>query len=319
MGTVTIRVRTLAAFAAGAMIAVAVTLMFVNEWRADAAPGDVDTTYVPITPCRLIDTRPATNVGPRSTPLGPAGEFTVTATGASGNCSIPADAIGVSLNITAIGASALSFITVWDTGDRPDAASLNPAPGEPPTPNAVVTPLSGSGSFNVYNNVGSVNLTIDAVGYFTKTSLQDLDALTSSLTAATSSLTSSMPFATNVSVEEITDLTASNDPYVEVEITAPVDGHVTVVSNAQVQHEGANGDFVLCGIFEADSIGSLIFIVESVQGFKKQGQSTDGSLSGMRTFEIAAGETVSYVLACRASGTAGQIFNRALTALFTPS
>ena len=39
---VTIRVRSMVWFVTGAMLATAVTLMFVNAWRADAAPGDTD-------------------------------------------------------------------------------------------------------------------------------------------------------------------------------------------------------------------------------------------------------------------------------------
>ena len=47
--------------------------------------------YVPITPCRLFDTRPAPqNVGPRATPIGQGETFTLQVRGANGNCNIPA-------------------------------------------------------------------------------------------------------------------------------------------------------------------------------------------------------------------------------------
>ena len=38
---------------------------------ASAAGSSTASSFVPITPCRLLDTRPASdNVGPRSTPIG---------------------------------------------------------------------------------------------------------------------------------------------------------------------------------------------------------------------------------------------------------
>jgi hypothetical protein len=51
---------------------------------------------------------------------------------------------------------------------------LNPAPGEPPTPNAVMTPLSASGSFKVYNKQGTVHVLVDVNGFHARASLQSL-------------------------------------------------------------------------------------------------------------------------------------------------
>jgi len=58
MPVVTIRLRALVAFAVGVTVAIIAVFAF-RGWRADAAPGETDTTFVPIAPCRLIDTRPA--------------------------------------------------------------------------------------------------------------------------------------------------------------------------------------------------------------------------------------------------------------------
>lgn len=79
---------------------------------------------------------------------------------------IPADALSLSLNVTAIGASQQSFLTIWAGGDRPLASSLNPSPGEPPTPNAVTADLSIDQTFQVYNDVGTLDLVIDVNGYY---------------------------------------------------------------------------------------------------------------------------------------------------------
>lgn len=137
-----------------------------------AAPGTA-AVFVPITPCRLLDTRPDSQVGPRATPLGADETYTVAATGSQGNCALPADAEGVVLNVTAVGASELTFLTVWPAGaTRPTASVLNPAPGAPPTPNAVTTPLSDADEFSIYNRRGSVHLLADVVGYYTRLDLE---------------------------------------------------------------------------------------------------------------------------------------------------
>ena len=174
MGVVALRVRSLVWFVTGAVLAAAVTVMFMNAWRVDAAPGDDDATFVPITPCRLADTRP------EPVRVGTAGAFGVADTktfvvhGTQGDCTIPSDAVAVSMNVTAVGATVLSFLKFWPDGDQPLASSLNPAPGQPPIPNAVTVDLSDTGAFNIYNDKGTVNVVIDINGYYTAASLKEL-------------------------------------------------------------------------------------------------------------------------------------------------
>ena len=121
---------------------------------ADVSSGDRP-VLIQITPCRLADTRPATNVGPKVGKIGAGETVNFDVQDPTTDCAglIPTDAVGLSNNVTALGATALSFITMWPSGARPDASSLNPAPGEPPTPNGVATSLDG-GTFNAYNNLG---------------------------------------------------------------------------------------------------------------------------------------------------------------------
>ncbi len=184
--SVTISLRTIVAFTAG--LAVALISVFVFQaWRVDAAPGDTDATFVAITPCRLIDTRSGDDrVGPHAT-FGVADTKTIAAHGTNGQCAIPVDAVALSLNVTALHATATSFLTVWPDGTRPKASSLNPVPGQPPAPNAVTTNLSGSGSFNVFNNAGTVNVIIDVNGYYTKQSLQEISSRLTALEGANTS------------------------------------------------------------------------------------------------------------------------------------
>jgi hypothetical protein len=150
--------------------AVAVSLGAGGIGLVDAAVSSGErATFVPITPCRLFDTRPGTdNVGTKSSPLGPGETYTVGVHGDNGQCTgIPTDAVAVSLNVTALNSTAPTFVTVFAAdAERPLSSSLNPVPGGPPTPNGVTSDLSGTGFVSFYNENGSVDLLADAVGYY---------------------------------------------------------------------------------------------------------------------------------------------------------
>lgn len=118
-------------------------------------------------PCRLMDLRPTDQVGPRGTPLGAGEEYVVSAHGAQGNCNIPVEATALALNVTAASATQLTNLRLYAEGaDRPLVSSLNPAPGEPPTPNAVTVRLSDDGKFVIFNAFGEVPVIADVSGYY---------------------------------------------------------------------------------------------------------------------------------------------------------
>jgi hypothetical protein len=125
--------------------------------------------FVPIAPCRLFDLRPTPDtVGPRSAPLSAGETYTQAVRGANGACTIPADATAVAMNVTAVGGTAGSFLTIWpsDVSPRPVASNLNWVPGSPPTPNKVDVKLSVDGNINLFNLAGSVSVLADVVGYY---------------------------------------------------------------------------------------------------------------------------------------------------------
>src|SRR3954452_25587972 len=97
-----------------------------------AIGGGERDVYVPISPCRLLDTRPGDdNVGSRSGPLQAGETLQAQARGASGLCSIPTDATGVGMNVTIVGPSASSFLTVFPADvTRPLSSSLNWVSGQ---------------------------------------------------------------------------------------------------------------------------------------------------------------------------------------------
>jgi hypothetical protein len=169
----TMRVRTVASLTLAVLAGFAAAIVLLWAVRAEAAPGTTDSTFVPIAPCRLIDTRPAPD---RRGPLGKLGPRTVTvqATGLNGDCAIPTEAVGLSLNVTAVLATLPTDVRIWGAGEPPLVSSLNPTPGEVAF-NAVTTPLSDSGKFNIANFQGEVDVIVDVNGYHTRSSLQDLD------------------------------------------------------------------------------------------------------------------------------------------------
>jgi hypothetical protein len=143
-------------------------------WTISAGPASSGSTFVPITSCRLLDTRPAPdNVGSRSTPLRADDTLEVSVRGTSGNCTIPSDATAVSMNVTIVGPTSTSYLTVFpsDASPRPLVSSLNWVAGQAPTANAVTSRLSADGKLSFYNLSGSVDLLADVVGYYTPSPL----------------------------------------------------------------------------------------------------------------------------------------------------
>jgi hypothetical protein len=154
--------------AIGAAVAVSIGAGGIGLTHAISTNGG--NVFVPITPCRLFDTRTGTvNVGPRATPLGAAETYVQQVTGNNGQCvGIPADATGIAMNVTAVDATAAGYLTLFpaDLGSVPNASNLNWIPGAPPTPNKVDVKLSPTGAIKLFNSAGTVNVLADVVGYY---------------------------------------------------------------------------------------------------------------------------------------------------------
>lgn len=314
---ISIRLRSIAWFVAGGVVAAAVTLMFVQAWRVDAAPGDTDTTLVPITPCRLVDTR-----APGGAPLNVGEIRTIEAHGTHGpepgsQCTIPTDAVALSMNVTAVNASAPTFWTIWPDGVvQPTASSLNPAPGQPPTPNAVTTPISSSGRFKVFNAAGVVDMVIDVNGYHTKASLTELAAAVAALEADVARLDVREPI-TATNRDEFETVTATPEVVASVTIPAPAAGHVTVLTTTRARTPVANVS-AACSI--DDGIRVLPALDEDyLQVWESAGSDGEQTqLTATRTFEVAANVTATYRLVCAGSGGSVDLLDTVVTAIFTP-
>jgi FG-GAP-like repeat len=124
--------------------------------------------YYPVTPCRMLDTRVV------SRPL-PANTYrTLTA---AGSCGVPADALAVAINVTAVDARNLGDFRLYAAGAPvPLSSTINFAPGRPRANNAITT-LGPGGRISVrcdmpvdqdpaQGSPASAHLVIDVYGYF---------------------------------------------------------------------------------------------------------------------------------------------------------
>ena len=110
---------------------------------------------------------PPTQVGPRGTPLGNGETYTQPVAGTNGNCTIPAAATAIAMNVTTVNGTSGSFLTVWPAdATRPVASNLNWVAGAPATPNKVDIKLSADGKVSIYNLSGTVDVLADIVGFY---------------------------------------------------------------------------------------------------------------------------------------------------------
>ncbi len=122
-------------------------------------------TFVAVSPQRLLDTR-TSNV-PSSwtpdTPVGPGATLVLHVTGVAG---VPTDADGVVINVTLVTPTGYTYETTFPTGTtRPTASSLNANPGTV-IPNLVTAKVGTGGDISLFNFVGSTDMVVDIVGYY---------------------------------------------------------------------------------------------------------------------------------------------------------
>lgn len=121
--------------------------------RASAAPGQEGTTYTPVTPTRVLDTR-------AGAPVGPGGTVTLDLTG-----QVPAGARAVVLNVTGVSPTAATYVTAYPGGARPAVSSVNLRAGETRA-NHVTVAVSGGRTVDLYNHAGRTHLVADLAGYY---------------------------------------------------------------------------------------------------------------------------------------------------------
>jgi hypothetical protein len=121
--------------------------------------------FVPVTPCRIIDTRNAN--GALGGPI-LAARSTRTIPVSSSSCGIPANASAYSLNATVVPAGGLGYLSLFPTGrNQPLVSTLNSPDGRI-VANAAIVPTGTAGSIDAYVT-DTTHLILDINGYFTGT------------------------------------------------------------------------------------------------------------------------------------------------------
>ncbi len=183
----TVRIRSLMWFATGVAVALAAALIVTQAWSAGATDNDDGTTFTPIEPCRLADTRPGfPPEGDKKTPVGPGFEnrYSQQVTGIVGDCELPDGIDGVSLNVTIANPTEQSNLRLYPTDalEPPEVSNLNWLANQSPTPNKVDVKLGPDGAVYVQNFKGDVDVVLDVVGFYGKDSLvTDFEIVTRTL------------------------------------------------------------------------------------------------------------------------------------------
>jgi len=124
--------------------------------------GGAALQFVPVTPCRVVDTRGAWGSfgGPTLT-AGATRSFAIP----QSLCGIPATAQAYSLNVTVVPQGVLSYLTLWPTGQsQPLVSTLNSFQGTV-VANAAIVPAGTGGAVSVFVT-NPTDVILDINGYF---------------------------------------------------------------------------------------------------------------------------------------------------------
>ena len=116
--------------------------------------------YGTVSPARILDTRSGLGVSGR------VGERQTATLQVAGRGGVPTSGVrAVVMTLTATEPLGPTVVTAWGTGPRPDTSDLNPAPGRDDA-NLLIVPVGPGGTIQLYNNVGSVHLVGDVLGWY---------------------------------------------------------------------------------------------------------------------------------------------------------
>ncbi len=128
-------------------------------------PAPAVTTFTPVTPARVLDTRSGLGSSIGATPIPAKGRVTVKVTGVGG---VPASGVSaVAVNLTGIAHGGPTYLAAYPADTAwPGTSSLNLAKDQ--THASLVVPRVGAdGSVSVYNAAATSDAVLDVVGYFT--------------------------------------------------------------------------------------------------------------------------------------------------------
>ena len=131
--------------------------------------------YVPVGPFRIMDTRPISDGGSTidgvGLATGPIGQTEVRRLRVAGRAELPSSGVtAVAINVTVVSPTAAGYLTVYPDGaPEPGSSNLNFSAGQV-IANMAVTKVSVGGYLSFYNSLGSSNVVVDIVGWYTNSS-----------------------------------------------------------------------------------------------------------------------------------------------------
>ena len=133
---------------------------YVSAQTYPAVAVTVDSLYHALSPVALFDTRLGTGGVPKA-PVAAGGHITVKVADLHG---VPANATAVALNVTAVGATTATAITIWPAGlTRPATPAMYPVRAAPSAQFEIVS--LHAGSVELFNAAGKINLAAAVAGY----------------------------------------------------------------------------------------------------------------------------------------------------------
>jgi hypothetical protein len=204
-----------------------------------------------LVPERILDTREGLGA-----PLGRVGADGTIDLQVAGRGGVPDAGVGaVVMNVTAVGPSAGSFVTVWPTGiARPVASNLNVVAGDT-APNLVIVKLGDGGRVSLFNRFGDVDLVADVAGWFP-------DGFGASTTLVPAASTTLGGPGDVVSVVGSSDTGATVVLAASADVPA-VDGHLAVFPHAAVP--GGVSGRVVAVTANADATTTVTLVPSGVQ------------------------------------------------------
>ncbi len=128
-------------------------------------PPPAGLRFVPIAPCRVVDTRPSEGKTGLFGPPAIAGQGSRDIPIPTGSCPVPATAAAYSVSVTVVPPGPLGYLTVWPTGQpQPYVSTVNSTDGSV-VANAAIVPAGTDGSISVFAS-NDTDLVIDINGYF---------------------------------------------------------------------------------------------------------------------------------------------------------
>ena len=156
--------------------------------------------------------------------------------------------------------------------------------------------VADTGTFRVYNDVGTVNVIIDVTGYYTSIGLQDLAA--------------SLPITASNHAYEAGPLPTQpmqTATLISVPMTAPGDGKVTVIAGAHLSNMDGDIGNVYCTISGNGTYDANYGIYPT------------GGFSSARVFDVDEGDATVYGLVCGGTAPFTYAFNVSISATYTPA